>query len=123
MFEVGARLTLTRSGTDSSLGPVVTRWLGRAYAAPLRSQIFSVPILLHHMIRPKNGQDYYLDVDGELARLRDLVDNPRVVTYQENTEQYSVIVEDVRWQPVDSGKSHNVWDWDGTCVVIMRSVR
>ena len=123
VFEVGARLTLTRSGTDSSLGPVVTRWLGRAYAAPLRSQIFSVPVLLHHTVRPKNGQDYYLDVDDELARLRDLVDNPRVVTYQENTEQYSVIVEDVRWQPVDAGKSHNVWDWDGTCVVIMRSVR
>jgi hypothetical protein len=32
-------------------------------------------------------------------------------------------VEDVRWQPVDSAKTHNVWDWDGTCVVIMRSVR
>lgn len=123
VFEASARLTLTRSGTDSSAGPTVTRWLGRAYAAPLRSQIFSVPIILHHVVTPKNGQDYYLDVDDELARLRDLVENPRVVTYQENTQQYSVIVEDVRWQPVDAARTHNVWDWDGTCTVIMRSVR
>ena len=123
VFEASARLTLTRSGSDSTVGPVVTRWLGRAYAAPLRSQIFSVPVLLHHVVTPKNGRDYFLDVDDELARLRDLVENPRVVSYQENTQQYSVIVEDVRWQPVDSAQNHNVWDWDGTCTVIMRSVR
>lgn len=123
VFEASARLTLSRSSSDSTSGPVVTRWLGRAYAAPLRSQIFSVPVLLHHVITPKNGQDYYLDVDDELTRLRDLVENPRVVTYQENESQYSVIVEDVRWQPVDSAQNHNVWDWDGTCTVIMRSVR
>jgi hypothetical protein len=33
------------------------------------------------------------------------------------------VVEDVRWQPSDAGRSHNEWDWDGTCTVIMRSVR
>jgi len=122
VFEAEARLTLSRSSTDSSKGPTVTRWLGRAYAAPLRSQIFSVPLLLHHKLNIR-GFEYFMDVDTELNYLRDLVENPRVVTYQENASTYSVIVEDVRWQPVDSANNHNAWDWNGTCAIIMRSVR
>jgi hypothetical protein len=122
VFEAEPRLTLTRSASDATVGPVVTRWLARAYAAPLRSQLFSVPLLLHHRMNVR-GKEYFFDVDDELARLRDLVENPRVVSYQENFESFSVVVEDVRWQPSDAGRSHNEWDWDGTCTVIMRSVR
>jgi hypothetical protein len=122
VFEAEARLTMTRSSIDSSIGPVVSRWLGRAYAAPLRSQIFSVPLLLHHKLNMR-GFEYSVDVDLELSYLRDLVENPRVITYQENAYTYSVIVEDVRWEPVDSANNHNAWDWNGTCTVIMRSVR
>ena len=122
VFEAEARLTLSRSATDATKGPIVTRWLGRAYAAPLRSQIFSVPLLLHHKLNIR-GFEYSVDVDTELNYLRDLVENPRVVTYQENASTYSVIVEDVRWQPVDSANNHNAWDWNGTCTIIMRSVR
>jgi hypothetical protein len=122
VFEAEARLTLTRSTTDSTVGPTVTRWLGRAYAAPLRSQIFSVPLLLHHKLNIR-GNEYWVDVDTELNYLRDLVENPRVVTYQENFDTYSVIIEDVRWSPLDSAANHNAWDWNGTCTVIMRSVR
>lgn len=123
VFEAEARLTLTRSTTDATVGPYVTRWLGRAYAAPLRSQIFSVPILLHHVITPSNGKDYWFDVEDERNRLEDLVLNPRVVTYQEGTRNFSVVVEDVRWKPVKAYDAHKPWDWDGTCTVIMRSVR
>ena len=122
VFEAEAKLTLTRSSTNAAEGPTVTRWMARAYAAPLRSQLFSVPLLLHHRMNVR-GKEYFFDVDDELARLRDLVENPRVVSYQENFESFSVVVEDVRWQPVDAGRSHNEWDWDGTCTVIMRSVR
>jgi hypothetical protein len=122
VFEAEARLTLTRSSTEATKGPVVTRWLGRAYAAPLRSQIFSVPLLLHHKLNIR-GFEYFVDVDTELNYLRDLVENPRVVTYQENASTFSVIVEDVRWQPVDAANNHNAWDWNGTCTIIMRSVR
>jgi hypothetical protein len=123
MFEADFRITLTRSASDSSLGPVVTRWMARAYAAPLRSEIFSVPLLMHHRITGKNGQDYWFDVDDELSRLRALVSNPKVVSYQENADTYSVIVEDVRWIPIEPARNHNEWDWNGTCVVILRSVR
>ena len=122
-FEAEVRLALNRSASDATSGPIVTRWLGRAYAAPLRSQIFSVPVLLHHIVTPSNGKDYFVDVEDELTRLRDLVENPRVVIYQEGQYSFSVIVEDVRWQPYRAYDMHRAWDWDGTCVVIMRSVR
>ena len=122
VFEAEARLTFTRSSTDASTGPVVTRWMGRAYAAPLRSQIFSVPLLLHHKLNIR-GNEYWMDVDQELRLLRDLVENPRVVSYQENFDTFPVIVEDVRWDPVDSASNHNSWDWNGTCTLIMRSIR
>jgi hypothetical protein len=121
IFEAEVRLTLTRAAS-ATVGPVLTRWMGRAYAAPLRSQIFSVPVLLHHQLNVR-GREYFFDVDDELFRLRSLVDTPSVITYQENKDTYSVIVEDVRWQPVDSALSHNEWDWNGTCTIIMRSVR
>ena len=123
VFEAEARLVLTRSASDSSEGPVVTRWLGRAYAAPLRSQIFSVPILLHHRVTPSNGKEYWFDVEDERDRLENLVLVPRVVSYQEGLRSYSVVVEDVRWRPVHAYDGHQPWDWDGTCTVIMRSVR
>ena len=122
VFEAEAKITMSRSSTDSTKGPVLTRWMARAYAAPLRSQIFSVPLLLHHKINIR-GNEYWLNVDEELGLLRDLVENPRIVTYQENFETYPVIVEDVRWDPVDSASNHNAWDWNGTCTLIMRSVR
>lgn len=123
IFEAEAKLTLTRSATDSTAGPVVTRWMGRAYAAPLRSRIFSVPVLLHSKIRVKNGSEYYFDVQEQLNFLQDLVENPRIVAYQENKRTYSVVVEDVRWRPVDSGPPVDEWTWDGTATLIMRSVR
>jgi hypothetical protein len=122
MFEAEAQLTLTRSATDTSVGPTVTRWMSKAYAAPLRSKIFQVPILLHHKLNIR-GQEVYCDVDSEIAYLEDLVENPRIITYQENFQQWSVIVEDIMWKPNDSSFSHNRWDWNGTLTVIMRSVR
>lgn len=123
VFEVDARVTMTRSVINPALGPTVTRWMARAYAAPLRSQIFSVPLLLHHVVTPSNGRDYWIDVENERVLLEDLVLNPRVVKYQEGERSYSVIVEDVRWTPFRAYDMHKPWDWDGTCTVIMRSVR
>jgi hypothetical protein len=121
VVDVEVRLTLTAKA-GLLLGPVVNRWMGRAYAAPFRSEIFSVPLLLHKRVNVR-GRDYFFDVDDELERLRLLVSQPSVISYQENTSKYSVIVENIQWKPLDSPQSPNEWDWDGTCVIIMRSIR
>jgi hypothetical protein len=117
-IEAQFKLELDRGSTTTA--PTVTRWMARAYASPARSQVFRVPILMHHSQTVK-GIEYYFDVDDEMARLRDLVTNPRVVNYQENTETFSVVVEDLEFQVVD-GYEQN-WNLEGTCTVTMRSVQ
>jgi hypothetical protein len=98
---------------------VLTRWQVRAFPAPQRSELFSVPVLLHQRMN-RFSRDYYMDVLGELAFLRDLIQNTRVVTYQEGNETHKVVVENVQWVPVDYGKKP--YEFDGTAVVTMRSL-
>jgi hypothetical protein len=117
VIEAGYRLVLTRATTAT--GPVVTRWMARAYAAPRRSQIITLPVLLHEMLRVENN-DYYLNVEQERNLLENLVDNPRIVIYQERNTTYSVIVEDVEWLPIDTSRPDYVWE--GTAVITMRTV-
>jgi len=117
-IEAQFKLELNRATTTT--GPTVTRWMARAYASPARSQVFRVPILMHH-VQTTGNQEYYFDVESELAALRDLVTNPRVVNYQENTETFSVVVEDMEFQILDGYTGR--WDLEGTCIVTMRSVQ
>jgi len=121
VFEAEIKLTLARAA-GATTGPTLTRWMARAYAAPLRSQIFSVPIVMHHKLNI-GGREYWQDVDYEMSQLRDLVENPRVVSYQENTETYAVVVENVQWQALRDSSVQTRWDWEGTAIVVMRSVR
>lgn len=117
-IETKFKFTLTRNATVTD-GPVVTRWMARAYAAPFRSEVFVIPVLLHSRIRVKE-RDIYLDVETELEKLHDLLKSPRIVTLQLGNLSYSVIAEDVEWVPVDT--QGTAWVWDGTAVVTMRSV-
>ena len=120
VFEAEIKVTLTQA--TATTGPTVTRWMARAYAAPLRSQIFTVPLLMHHRLNI-GGREYWQDVDGEMALLRDLVDTPRIITYQENEETFSVVVENVQWQARQLVYAHRENDYEGTAIVVMRSVR
>jgi hypothetical protein len=117
---IEARFKLELARATATTGPTLTRWMARAYASPARSQVFRVPILMHHRLRVKDSE-YYFDIEQELAALRDLVTNPRVVNYQENTEVFSVVVEDLEFQVADGLQSN--WDLEGTCTVTMRSVQ
>jgi hypothetical protein len=121
VFEAEIKVTLARS-SGGTTGPTLTRWMARAYAAPLRSQIFSVPLIMHHKLSI-GGREYWQDVDAELAYLRDLVETPRVVTYQENEETFAVVVENVQMQIAQLVNAHRTNDFEGTAIVVMRSVR
>ena len=117
-IEAKFKLELERS--TATTGPTLTRWMARAYATPARSQLFRVPILMHKTLLV-HGTEYDMDVNHELELLRDLVINPRVITYQENTESYSVIVEDLQFNIIDGHEY--TWNLEGTCIVTMRSVQ
>jgi hypothetical protein len=116
-IEAAYKFTITKS--DANISPVMTRWMSRAYAAPARSRIISVPILLHERFN-LNNKEYYFDVALERDFLEDLAASPRIVTYQEQSDTFSVIIEDARWQPVLT--SGTDWLWEGTMTVIMRTI-
>jgi hypothetical protein len=116
--EVEFRFTLNRSSTVT-LGPVVRSWQARVVPCPTRSELFQVPILLHSRVNRFN-REYAIDVGFELQFLRDLVDNPRVINFQEGVDTYKVIVENVEWVPLDT--SDQDYRFDGTCTVTMRSL-
>jgi len=116
-IEASYKLTLTRQ--SATTGPTLTRWMARAYAAPSRSRLISVPVLIHSTLNV-HGKDYYMDVEAERDILDNLVANPRIITYQEKGDTYSVIVEDVEWQALDATNLN--WLWEGTATVIMRTV-
>ena len=116
-IEAAYKITLTRATT--STGPTFTRWMARAYAAPKRSRIITLPLLIHeHM--SIHGRDYYFDVTLERDELEALADNPRIVTYQEQGHTLSVIVENTQFQANFS--SGDDWLWEGTMIVQMRTV-
>ena len=117
--EAAFRITLNRDSVTSSEGPVLARWQARAVPAPTRSELFQIPILLHERIYRYN-REYWIDVDGELDFLRDLIYNPRIVTFQEGPRTYKVICESVEWTPVDSPNDSYVFD--GTATVTLRSL-
>jgi hypothetical protein len=104
----------------ATTGPTFTRWTARAYAAPYRSEVFRIPVILHEQIRVHEN-DYFFDVNEELGELRELINKPRIVTLQVREETVSVIVEDLEWTPVDSVDKD--WLWQGTATVTMRSVQ
>jgi len=122
VFEHEARITLNRSATVNSDGPTLTRWMVRAYAAPDRSEIFTVPLLIHDTI-DLNGRTFTFNVNTELNAIRDLVSNPRVVVFQEENAIHSVIVEDVVWQPSVTVARSSGAKLQGTATVIMRTVK
>ena len=112
-------VTLNRDADTASEGPVLWRWQARAVPAPTRSELFQIPILLHSRLYWKH-REYFFDVDTELEFLRDLIHNPRIVTFQEGPRTYKVIAESVEWVPVDSPNDSYVFD--GTATVTLRSL-
>lgn len=117
VIEAAFKFTLERA--TATTGPTFTRWMARAYAAPFRSQVFSIPIILHKSITVR-GKEYYYDVDEQQTFFDDLIESPRIITLQIGTFTHNVILEDIVWEPMDS--VGNSWSFEGTLVVTLRSV-
>lgn len=116
-IEADFKFVLERA--TATTGPTFTRWMARAYAAPFRSQVFSIPIILHKSVTVR-GKEYYYDVDEQQEFFDDLIASPRIITLQVGSFTHNVIVEDIVWEPMDS--VGNGWTFEGTLVVTLRSV-
>lgn len=116
-IEADFKFVLERA--TATTGPTFTRWMARAYAAPFRSQVFSIPIILHKSVTVR-GKEYYYDVDEQQTFFDALIASPRIITLQIGTFTHNVIIEDIVWEPMDS--IGNSWSFEGTLVVTLRSV-
>ena len=116
-IEADFKFVLERA--TATTGPTFTRWMARAYAAPFRSQVFSIPIILHKSVTVR-GKEYYYDVDDQQTFFDGLIESPRIITLQIGTFTHNVILEDIVWEPADS--VGNSWSFEGTLVVTLRSV-
>jgi hypothetical protein len=116
-IEADFKFVLERA--TATTGPTFTRWMARAYAAPFRSQVFSIPIILHKSVTVR-GKEYYYDVDEQQTFFDGLIESPRIITLQIGTFTHNVILEDIVWEPMDS--VGNSWSFEGTLVVTLRSV-
>jgi hypothetical protein len=118
-IEAEFKYVLARSSTATATGPTFTRWMARAYAAPFRSQVFVVPVLLHQSVTVR-GKEYYYDVEEEQSFFDGLIGSPRIISLQMGSVTHSVILEDLQWDASDS--QGNTWQFNGTLVVTLRSV-
>jgi hypothetical protein len=117
--QAAVKITLNRSSTNNAEGPTLTRWQARAYAAPVRARIMSVPIILHERLNLR-GREIHQDVKAELTFLENLVNDASIVAYQDAYNSYNVVVENVEWIPLDA-LDHG-WEFEGTAVVTLRSI-
>lgn len=113
------RFTLTGSGTAT---PVLKRWTLRSQPSAPTGQKITVPILLSERERTNSGRDRGRDVHAERDRINGLVEAKTVVTYQEGSEVYNVVVEGTRWVPTGK-RGMNRGAFDGTLVVALKTVK
>lgn len=110
------RITLTGVTTSS---PTVQRIALRSYPAAPTGEIFSVPLLIHE--RDEIGDIVRTrDVVGEVEHIRSIVNDHRLVIYQEGQLSYSVFIDDYEWYP-----GHLTMDghyWNGVMVVKLKSL-
>lgn len=117
-FEIS--YTLTRSATDPTSGPGLTRWTLRADPGSPGAKRITVPLMLHAKIATHNNADRSLDVPFERAFLEDLRSTRQVVQYQEGDQAWTVVVDDFEWLPYhDSGVRHVI---DGTFVAVLKTI-
>lgn len=117
--EARFEIDLTRSATDATAGPVLTRWQARAVPSPTRSELFVIPVLLHRVVQVEN-RDYYFDTENDLNFLHQLVSNARIIQLQIGSETYKAIVENVEFTA--DGTFGYPLQFEGTASVTVRSL-
>lgn len=111
--------TILERDAVMTLGPIVTRHTLRTYPGPNRGHIFMVPLLLHEALVVK-GQERHINPEERLNRIIRLVQEHRLVPYQEAMSSWAVFVEDYEWMP--SSETLDGKFWNGTCVVKLKAV-
>lgn len=90
-FEV--EFTLTRSATDTTAGPKVTRWVLESNPAPGRGEFFDIAILLYRVVEVR-GESETIDVAAAYEALLEMEQGARPLTYQDGWGTETVFLDD-----------------------------
>lgn len=113
------RLVLKRSTTDSTLGPVLTRWEVRAIPVKGRNNRWTLPIYNYEDIEIDNVP-YKTDPLAVLDTLLTLVESGQLFTLQESGQSYTVHAKEYRWQP--EKLTANGRSWQGVFTLVVEEV-
>lgn len=105
--------------TDGDGGPVLSRWTLRSYPRPSQGEVFLVPVLLHEVVKDRNGQDVPVVPDLELAHILSLRESKELVAFHLGTGRHTVLVDDALFQY--SHPTANGEDWNGTALLRLKS--
>jgi hypothetical protein len=89
---------MNRLSTDATQGPTCCHTTLKALPA-VSAGVRMSPVLVMSPMIDVFDKKFAMDVAGELAFLKALRLSQQIVTYQEGTNFYPVIVEDIDWQP------------------------
>jgi len=116
---VNPRYVLTRCTTDSTKGPIITRWEIRSSPIKGRASRWNIPIVNHDEIEIDSVVEFR-DPAVEKQRLIDLVQSGRVFVYQESGRAYQVMARDFDWRP--ESISMNGSGWQGVFLLVVEEV-
>lgn len=116
-------VTLNRSATDTSAGPVLRMWGLRALPVPDRTEIILAPLIVKSRVAAgqDEGTPVAVDTLAEFQALKAMESAGRVVTYQEGNVPYLVVVDTVEVQPDDWSEGRGFFD--GTLLATLKTVR
>lgn len=114
-----ARLTMTRSATDPTKGPSITRWEVRADAVTGNASQWNIPILIASQY-DVDGSVIQRNPDEDRERLISLVGSGRIVTYREGNLSWSVNLVDYLWRPTHTNRQGS---YEGTLTLLAREVK
>lgn len=121
---IETQLLLRRSGTDTTLGPVVRRWTTRAQVVSVLTDAITVPIILKTKVdnMAGEGQPVAYDTLAEFLFLKGLEAARVPVTYQEGDLAQQVTVDKVVVKPDQwIGNTHR-W-FEGLVIVRLLTVQ
>jgi hypothetical protein len=114
------RLTFSRSGTDSTTGPVLDSWMLRTFPKVPATEYITVPFLLHEVVYGNNGAQFSVDVAAERDNLKALADTRQLTIFQEGDVAWSVVVEDFNFEVYEPTRDRSAIQ--GTMVMKMKVV-
>jgi hypothetical protein len=111
------KVTLARSGSTATTGPILERWSLHARPQPNRVEEIIAPLIIQGRVATSHGAGASAGYNSqtEYLALRTLVTTAKAVTFQEGDRSEQVTVEDLQMEPVRYSPDGSFWEGTLIC--------